>query len=957
MPRPATMKRWSNTKVASVGILLCLMVVALNRMEKERRAYAGANIVVDHRSLVSKRFEDFEAGGVNAVRQEQQNRSTILQRVFVANAQDKLVTDSAPVAVAGPTGARVFTPPKRNPANERALPSEVLSQYFPLEIYFHKYLPEQSPKSTPVKTVLNLDTKLPLKTALVVLELVKASTKKPMEDFFGAQRIQIEFAEAASIPPLVIKSLQVARYSLIVFANHEVYLGLDKVQKSKIDEYCQAYGVGILSFTDSSKIGEQELSSEYKIKMQHRMKLTGMKLNSEVKDLWRIAKPEKVFKDPLPNDNSEWTVFLCDHPSYQSLAFSTVAPGWKGSVEGINKAEFGLVVAVRDTGLIDGIHRIILGNDPEFFLNFIIAMDGLAFLSHGRLALPMERMVQVDVDDMFVGVSTVRTKPKDAEAMVECNKRIRQYVPNFKLFLGFTGAMFLWGGDDADEGERMMIDYAQEFIWFNHLYRHELLYITPTDRISGAMSKNAVFGKEKNLPVVKEYMILPHHAGVYPVYPEVFDEWEKLGYIKATSTLEYPYRHPQWGRRGFIHRGVMVLPRQTCRLFTKTISFDAYEGGKKAMDESLNGGYMFKIFLTTPIMVFMTHMSNYATGQLAQYEFEGVTKAIATWTNLKMVAPHPIDLANEYFEFYPDEVSPLWSDPARDPNLKELWRVNKTLPVFPKVLIAGPQKTGTTALMTFLLLHPNLVTSKPDPSLYEEVQFFSSNLYDNGIDWYASRFPEKKNDQTVLFEKSANYFSHHRTPQRVKELMPDAKIIIIMNNPSRRAYSWYQHLKAHNDSLVQQYTFYQIITADDQAPETLKIAHKRHLHDGIYAVHLSRWLLHFPKEQLYLVDGEKLIQDPVSVMNDVQKFIGVTPKIDYKTKIQFDTEKGFFCAKTTGCLGSGKGRSYEKMDKASEAYLREFYKHHNEDLKTLLDSIEHPHPLWLQQTENSQAPS
>ena len=60
-------------------------------------------------------------------------------------------------------------------------------------------------------------------------------------------------------------------------------------------------------------------------------------------------------------------------------------------------------------------------------------------------------------------------------------------------------------------------------------------------------------------------------------------------------------------------------------------------------------------------MVFMTHMSNYATGQLAQYEFEGVTKAIDTWTNLKMLAPHPIDVAREYFQLYPDEVSPLWS--------------------------------------------------------------------------------------------------------------------------------------------------------------------------------------------------------------------------------------------------------------------------------------------------------
>ena len=42
-------------------------------------------------------------------------------------------------------------------------------------------------------------------------------------------------------------------------------------------------------------------------------------------------------------------------------------------------------------------------------------------------------------------------------------------------------------------------------------------------------------------------------------------------------------------------------------------------------------------------------------------------------------------------------------DPARDPNMKELWRVNKTLPVFPRVIIAGPQKTGIASSFHFFI--------------------------------------------------------------------------------------------------------------------------------------------------------------------------------------------------------------------------------------------------------------
>lgn len=53
-----------------------------------------------------------------------------------------------------------------------------------------------------------------------------------------------------------------------------------------------------------------------------------------------------------------------------------------------------------------------------------------------------------------------------------------------------------------------------------------------------------------------------------------------------------------------------------------------------------------------------------------------------------------------------------------------------------------------------------------------------------------------------LFEKSANYFPSEEAPQRAAALLPKAKIITLLINPSDRAYSWYQVLvldiHAHN---------------------------------------------------------------------------------------------------------------------------------------------------------------
>ena len=45
---------------------------------------------------------------------------------------------------------------------------------------------------------------------------------------------------------------------------------------------------------------------------------------------------------------------------------------------------------------------------------------------------------------------------------------------------------------------------------------------------------------------------------------------------------------------------------------------------------------------------------------------------------------------------------------------------------------------------------------------------------------------------TLLFEKSATYFVHPMAPQRAKALLPQAQLVVILADPSRRAYSWYQ---------------------------------------------------------------------------------------------------------------------------------------------------------------------
>jgi len=52
--------------------------------------------------------------------------------------------------------------------------------------------------------------------------------------------------------------------------------------------------------------------------------------------------------------------------------------------------------------------------------------------------------------------------------------------------------------------------------------------------------------------------------------------------------------------------------------------------------------------------------------------------------------------------------------------------------------VAMPPISGTTALYTFLSLHPQLRSNYPSKDTFEEVQFFSSPNYFSGIDWLVS---------------------------------------------------------------------------------------------------------------------------------------------------------------------------------------------------------------------------
>lgn len=57
----------------------------------------------------------------------------------------------------------------------------------------------------------------------------------------------------------------------------------------------------------------------------------------------------------------------------------------------------------------------------------------------------------------------------------------------------------------------------------------------------------------------------------------------------------------------------------------------------------------------------MTHSGNYAKDHLAWELFRSLFAFIRRWTQLEMLTDSPINLANMYFQIFPEDRQPIWT--------------------------------------------------------------------------------------------------------------------------------------------------------------------------------------------------------------------------------------------------------------------------------------------------------
>ncbi|XP_014293887.1 heparan sulfate glucosamine 3-O-sulfotransferase 5 isoform X2 [Halyomorpha halys] len=245
-----------------------------------------------------------------------------------------------------------------------------------------------------------------------------------------------------------------------------------------------------------------------------------------------------------------------------------------------------------------------------------------------------------------------------------------------------------------------------------------------------------------------------------------------------------------------------------------------------------------------------------------------------------------------------------------------------------EAIIIGVRKCGTRALLEMLYLHPGVQKAAG------EVHFFDrDDNYKRGLEWYRKKMPHSFRGQ-VTIEKSPSYFVTPEVPERIRAMNASVKLLLIVREPVTRAVSDYTQLRSHATTSPPSPPFEKLAIRPDGSVN----AGYRPLALSLYHNFMHRWLEVFPRNQLLVVNGDRLIEDPVSELEKIESFLGLEHRIG-RHNFYFNRTKGFYCLRNDTadkCLRESKGRRHPRVDPKVLTKLRRFYVEHNQKFYELV---------------------
>jgi sulfotransferase family protein len=201
----------------------------------------------------------------------------------------------------------------------------------------------------------------------------------------------------------------------------------------------------------------------------------------------------------------------------------------------------------------------------------------------------------------------------------------------------------------------------------------------------------------------------------------------------------------------------------------------------------------------------------------------------------------------------------------------------------PDFLVIGAPKAGTTALHVALARHPGLYLSA-----VKEPKFFLTDgpPPDRGGPGDAQTYREhvwRQADYEALFsaapagtlrgESTPFYLYDLAAQRRIRNLIPDARLIVILRDPVERAHSNWTHLWSAGREPVGD--FLRACAEEDRRVAAGWAAFWHYLRLGRYGEQLEHLYTLFPRQQVLVFRYVRLVDEPARVLDEICAFLGV----------------------------------------------------------------------------------
>lgn len=209
----------------------------------------------------------------------------------------------------------------------------------------------------------------------------------------------------------------------------------------------------------------------------------------------------------------------------------------------------------------------------------------------------------------------------------------------------------------------------------------------------------------------------------------------------------------------------------------------------------------------------------------------------------------------------------------------------------PDFFIVGAPKCGTTALCHYLSKHPDVFVAKTEP------EFFGSDLHFGPQFQLYRRHPAEYfalfdgwGNQARGGEKSVWYLFSKTAAAEIKAFNPDARIIIMLREPTSMLYSLYHVFRADGNEHLP--TFEEALAAEDDRRAGRRLSRQTYLSQVLvyretvrFYEQVKRYFDVFGRERVHVIIYDDFSGQTAEVFRKTLEFLGVAPGVSPKFEV------------------------------------------------------------------------